>query len=343
MKRLTVSAVVALGLIVCTGVVVAAATAAKNAMLPPGGTVIAKIPIPHSARETYGGFAVGEGSVWALSDDVSTLSRIDPDQNAVVARIKIQPKNLCPAYVCGEPAAGAGAVWVPRASDNTVSRVDASTNAVTAVIPVGAHPTATAVSSDAVWVANSGGISNGRIEGPSISRIDPGTNQVVATIHLGSAQAASDGESITTGAGSIWAGVPGIQSIVRIDPKTNAVTARIRVAYLLCGQIVADARALWASSGAECARTGVGRIDIKAHRQPQIVKGERGPIGLALGFGSLWVADLVGKTVDRVDPSTGRLVGRLHVGGLPVRIGVGFGSVWVRDDTGRVLRIKPAR
>lgn len=321
---------------------IAGAGSTKSA-LPPGGTVIAKIPIPHSARETYGGFAVGEGSVWALSDDVSMLSRIDPDQNAVVARIKIQPKNLCPAYVCGEPAAGAGAVWVPRASDNTVSRVDASTNSVTAVIPVGAHPTATAVSPGAVWVANSGGTRNGRIEGPSISRIDPETSKVVATIHLGSAQAASDSESITAGAGSIWAGVPGIQSVVRIDPKTNAVTARVRAAYLLCGQLVADARAVWASSGLECGRAGVGRIDMNASRQAQLVKGERGPVGLALGFGSLWVADLLGKTVDRIDPRTGRIVGRLRVGGIPVRLGIGFGSVWVRDDTGRVLRIKPAR
>ena len=71
------------------------------------------------------------------------------------------------------------------------------------------------------------------------------------------------------------------------------------------------------------------------------MKGELTPIGLALGFGSLWVADLGRQAVDRVDPRTGRITGRLPVGGKPIRIGVGFGSVWVRSDTGRVLRIKP--
>jgi hypothetical protein len=65
------------------------------------------------------------------------------------------------------------------------------------------------------------------------------------------------------------------------------------------------------------------------------------PIGLAVGFGSLWVADLDSEVIDRVNERTGRIVGRLRVGGYPVRLGIGFGSVWVRDDTGRVLRITP--
>ena len=69
--------------------------------------------------------------------------------------------------------------------------------------------------------------------------------------------------------------------------------------------------------------------------------GFKAPIGLALGFGSVWVADLDAKAIARIDPSTGRIVARLPVGGLPIRLAVGFGSVWVRDDTGRVLRIEP--
>jgi streptogramin lyase len=67
------------------------------------------------------------------------------------------------------------------------------------------------------------------------------------------------------------------------------------------------------------------------------------PIGLGLGFGSLWVADIDRKTIDRVNPRTGRIVARLRVGGIPIRLAIGFGSVWVRDDTGRVLRIAPQR
>jgi streptogramin lyase len=83
-------------------------------------------------------------------------------------------------------------------------------------------------------------------------------------------------------------------------------------------------------------------VNPHSNRRAGEVKGDLlAPIGLALGFGSLWIADLDAKTIDRVNPRTGRIVARLRVGGLPIRLGIGFGSLWVRDDSGRVLRIRP--
>jgi streptogramin lyase len=87
----------------------------------------------------------------------------------------------------------------------------------------------------------------------------------------------------------------------------------------------------------------VTRIDPRTNKPDKIVAGFKAPIGLAVGFGSLWVADLDAKAILRINPRSGRIVGRLPVGGLPVLLKIGFGSVWVRDDTGRVLRIKPLR
>jgi len=107
-----------------------------------------------------------------------------------------------------------------------------------------------------------------------------------------------------------------------------------------CAFLAADEHAVWAAGG-ECA-SRVFRIDPKTNRPSGTVKGALvAPIGLALGFGSLWVADLDAKTIDRVNPKTRRIIARLPVGGYPVRLAVGSGSVWVRDDTGRVLRIQP--
>jgi DNA-binding beta-propeller fold protein YncE len=126
---------------------------------------------------------------------------------------------------------------------------------------------------------------------------------------------------------------------VRIDPTTNTITATIRLSERHCGFVAANARAVWVS-GAGCS-TAITRIDPRSNKRNGAVTGEMSPIGLALGFGSLWVADIDRKTIDRVDPRTGHIVARLPVGGYPVRLGVGFGSVWVRDDTGRVLRIRP--
>jgi len=320
------------------GSAIGGAAPSKHA-LPTAGKVVASIPIPAG----YGGFSVGAHGVWALTDDVSRLSRIDPAKNAVTARITVKPTNPCPDFVCGEPAEGEGALWVPRASDNAVFRLDPASNKVMAKIPVGALPTAVALTPGAVWVANGGGDRNGRIEGPSISRIDPATNAVVATIELGPAAIASFSTSVAAGAGSIWAGVSGLRAVVRIDPATNKIVAKVHVSLVPCGHLTADQRGVWASAGNCAPAPGIARIDPGTNRQTRTVKGELAPIGVALGFGSLWVADLGRQAVDRVDPRTGRITGRLPVGGKPVRIGVGFGSVWVRSDTGRVLRIRPTR
>ena len=81
------------------------------------------------------------------------------------------------------------------------------------------------------------------------------------------------------------------------------------------------------------------RSDEQAGRSGQ---GDAAPVGVAVGFGSVWAADLGAKPIVRVNPSTERIVGRLRLRGTPVRLAVGFGSLWVRDDSGRVLRIKPA-
>jgi YVTN family beta-propeller protein len=306
-----------------------ASTSAPSNSLPRGGKVVATIKIP----EGSGGITLGEGAVWSMSDAVSRLMQIDPKGNAVTAKINVTSVKACPMYVCGEPAVGNGAVWVPRAPDNTVSRIDLSSNSVTARIPVGPTPTAIAISPGAVWVANAGG--------PSISRIDSATNKVVATIRLGPAQAASDAAGVTAGGGAIWANVPNLNAVVRIDPATNAITKTIRLSKQPCGFLAADKRAVWAS-GAHCS-SAITRINARTNKQTGTVKGEMAPIGLGLGFGSLWVADLDRKAIDRIDPRTGRIVARLPVGGYPVRLAVGFGSVWVRDDTGRMLRIRPQR
>jgi len=83
------------------------------------------------------------------------------------------------------------------------------------------------------------------------------------------------------------------------------------------------------------------RINGRTNRPAGAVSGTSVPVGVAVGFGSVWAADLDSRQVVRINPNTGRIVGRLGLRGTPVRLAVGFGSLWVRDDSGRVLRIKP--
>jgi hypothetical protein len=146
----------------------------------------------------------------------------------------------------------------------------------------------------------------------------------------------------------VWAAVTNLYAVVRIDPARNKVAASTKLSWIEsgqpCGFLVADQDAVWAA-GAHCgASSGFGvvtRVDARRNTPTDVVTGLKSPIGLALGFGSLWVADLDAKTVYRVKPRTRRIDARLRVGGIPIEVETGFGSVWVGDAGGRVLRIGP--
>ncbi len=67
------------------------------------------------------------------------------------------------------------------------------------------------------------------------------------------------------------------------------------------------------------------------------------PAAVAVGIGSVWVADPTGQTVARVDPSSGSVVDRIPVGGQPGRVTTGGGAVWVASTLGSLIsRVDPA-
>ncbi len=66
------------------------------------------------------------------------------------------------------------------------------------------------------------------------------------------------------------------------------------------------------------------------------------PLAIAVGEGSVWVADNVGGTVSRIDAATGELEGRpIEVGAGPVGLAVGEGAVWVASGDDTITRIDP--
>jgi virginiamycin B lyase len=330
-RRVCIAALVAL-VVAIAGVVDAHGSAVRSAARPTVGRVVASIAIPSNS----GALAVGAGAVWATSDSVPILTRIDPATNAVVARTGIASKNVCAELPgsCGEASAGNGALWIARLSDDSVLRIDPRDNSLAATIPVGPQPEGIASTPGAVWVVNKGG--------PSVSRIDPATNTVVATIRLGPvAECCSDHMSLAAGAGALWVSLPSTASIVRIDPDTNTVVARVQLSREPCAFVAAGEGTVWAAGG-HCVGS-VMRINGRTNKPAGLIDGLSAPVGIAVGLGSVWVADLDAGEIVRVDPHTARVVGRLRLRGLPVRLAVGFGSLWVRDDSGRVLRINPQR
>jgi streptogramin lyase len=160
--------------------------------------------IKSGAGSARAGLAVSADSVWALTDDKTTLSRIDPAQDRVVGELRL-PAG-CNALVFGE-----GSLWITCPGENRVLRVDPLLNIVSRRIEVSAEPYAVAVGDSAIWVFC-------RKEG-KVERIDPKTDKVVKTIELAVPNVNGD---IAAGEGSVWVSLPGFP-ISRIDPRTDKV------------------------------------------------------------------------------------------------------------------------
>ena len=137
-------------------------------------------------------------SVWAFTDGKTTLSRIDPELNVVVAEIRL------PAG-CNSLTFGETALWVTCPSENRVLRVNPETNQVDKHIETSASPKALAIGEGSVWVLC-------EKEG-QVQRIDPKTNKISKTIDLG---APAIGGGIAVGLGSLWVTMQGFP-LTRID------------------------------------------------------------------------------------------------------------------------------
>jgi len=148
------------------------------------------------------GIAATADSVWMLTDNKATLSRIDPDQNAVVGEIRL-PSD------CNSLAFAEKSLWVTCPAENRVLRIDPVKNLVDKRIDVSASPRALASGAGSLWVLCE---KDGKID-----RIDPKTNKVVKTIEL---LAPGAGGSLAFGEGFLWVTQTGFP-LTRIDPQSE--------------------------------------------------------------------------------------------------------------------------
>jgi virginiamycin B lyase len=175
----------------------------------PGKSAPPKLAEPVSIASGIGSanpaVAATADSVWILSDDKTTLSRIDPDQNKVVSELRL------PAG-CNSLTFGETALWVTCPTENLVLRINPVTTLVEKRIEVSAQPSALVLGESSVWVFC---LKDGKIE-----RIDPKTNKVTKTVETGVSGSATGG--LAFGGGWLWVTLPGFP-ISRIDPKDEKV------------------------------------------------------------------------------------------------------------------------
>jgi len=203
-----------------------------------------------------------------------------------------------------------------------------------AVIPV---PGATrmAVADGAVWVLGAG----------RVVRIDPATD-AVAGEPLG---VPANADAIAVGARTLWVtsvapgdlDAPRDDSVSRLDLQTGRAVATVAVRRAPV-DVATTRGAVWVTNfGGD--GDSVTRIDPRTNRVAgrPVVTG-LGPLSLAAGGGSLWVANHDAQTVTRIDPEAGKVATHIRVPSEPHRVAYGEGAAWVgnwHDDS--VSRIDP--
>jgi YVTN family beta-propeller protein len=269
---------------------------------PKENRIVGAVPVGSSPSSV----AIDEGAVWVANSGDGTVSRIDPKTRKVVKTIGVGAPVI-------DVAAGHGAVWTANGSDGSVSEIDPKTNAVVRSIdlrgpdeltPDETH--AIAIGVGALWVATGS---------RHIVRIDPDSGRVVATIDVGSQPADVD---VTDDA--VWTATSG-ERVVRIEPRTNAAVAEAAVSFPV--SVAAGPDAVWVGTYPD----SVWRIDPATTTVAGTVATEGGADGVAIGLGSLWIAD--GRWVLRVDPRTNAVTNRIRVGALAVDVAADENAVYV--------------
>lgn len=191
---------------------------------PKSGKPTATLPFPVGSSNPA--LAANPDSLWLLSDDKTTLSRLDPDQNAIVAELRL------PA-ACNSLLFADSSLWVTCPTSNRLLRIDPKTNLVTQRIEIAGGPIAQVFAEGAVWVLS-------QAEG-KLLRVDPKTNKIAATVELLIPKAAG---SLVFGEGSLWVSAPGFP-LTRINPAAEKEAVVQQFFGEGHGTLYAGASALW--------------------------------------------------------------------------------------------------
>jgi YVTN family beta-propeller protein len=290
-----------------------------------------------AAAAAIGVLALGEGTA-AVAAPPNSVALIDPAENAVVAAVQV---GVEPQAV----AAGDDAVWVGNRADESLSRVDPATRAlVRGAIPLEDVPTDVTVAGEDVWVAlgPSASVSRVSVEGNVAARPVPALGEGVPC--------GRPGASIAVGGGFVWFAC-GFADLGRLDLEAEAGTA---IGYDLgilesansvppeFSDIAYGLDRVWLLN-----RSANEVIEIDTNRVPRRLTVGQGPVAIAVGENSLWIACFDDDTVWRVDiPGPGQppVSTAIPVGDGPADVAVGDGAVWVVNRLdGTVSRIDPDR
>jgi DNA-binding beta-propeller fold protein YncE len=211
---------------------------------------------------------------------------------------------------------GPETVWVTSALDGTLTAIDPVNEQVRSRMSVGRGASGVAIGAGFVWVSNP--------RTGVVLRIDPITH-ATARIPVGGSPGA-----IVFGGGRLWAADQDGAGLTVIDAKGDKVLKRGIAPHATPLRLASGAGAVWVSS----ASTGsVRRIDLGTATAGAPILVGRGPAGVTVGGGLVWVANSRAETVTRVNPPTRSILGDpIQVGARPGGIDAGTDTVWVANS-----------
>lgn len=265
---------------------------------------------------TPGSVAVGAGAVWVSNYADGTVSRLNPDGNEVA---EIIPLGSIGGDVVFDEASTSAWVISDR---STVVRIDPGTNSAVARVELGADAIDLALGFGSVWAS--------AIDG-HVYRIDPTTNSAIGQIAVANAEEGpllADVEANNHDR-SIWVSNMGTDSVARIDVDDNEVTT-ITVGEDPVGLAAAASGTTWVANSGDDTVTPVGA---GADVDETIPVGTQ-PWGVATGFDAVWVANLGGGTVSRIDPTSLSVTDTISVGAGPdgIAIDEARDAVWIANS-----------
>jgi YVTN family beta-propeller protein len=193
-----------------------------------------------------------------------------------------------------------------------------------------------AVADGTLWVLETAG---------TVVRIDPAASAAVGQ----PLRVPANAEAIAVADGALWVAsvapgdlaAPGDDAVTRIDLATRRTEATIKVRRAPL-DLAATRGAVWVPNSGG-GGDSVARIDPQTNRLAggPVTTGAS-PQSLAIGGGSLWVANHDAGTVTRIDQASGKVLADIPVPSAPHRVAYGAGAAWVglwHDNS--VSRIDP--
>ena len=155
-----------------------------------------------------------------------------------------------------------------------------------------------------------------------VLEVDPKLGRVVQTIEVGGSPGA-----IAFGDDKVWVAHADGAGVSAVAAKSGRVLRRGLPPQAEPLRLAVGQGGLWVSS----ASTGnVRRIDLSSFRVDSAIPVGRGPAGLTVARGLVWVANSRSDTVTKADPSIHAVLGDpIEVGGRPGGIDAGNTTVWV--------------